>query len=53
MLVRLGDNQDTTKVIVEALLKVIKRMHYPARWPTRISGCCSTDVGSVRAMVAA
>jgi hypothetical protein len=29
MLVRLGDNEDTTKVMIEALRKVIKRMHYP------------------------
>jgi transposase-like protein len=29
MLVRLGDNEDTTKVTIEALRKVIKRMHGP------------------------
>ena len=29
MLVRLGDNEDTTKVTIEALRKVIKRMHDP------------------------
>ena len=29
MLVGLGDNEDTTKVMIEALRKVIKRMHYP------------------------
>ena len=29
MLVSLGDNGDTTKVMIEALRKVIKRMHYP------------------------
>jgi hypothetical protein len=28
-LVRLDDNEDTTKVMTEALRKVIKRMHYP------------------------
>jgi hypothetical protein len=29
MLVRLGDDRDTTKAMIEALRKVIKRMHYP------------------------
>jgi len=29
MLVRLGDNGDTAKVMIETLRKVIKRMHYP------------------------
>jgi putative transposase len=29
MPVRLGNNEATTKVMIEALRKVIKRMHYP------------------------
>jgi hypothetical protein len=29
MLERLGNNEDTTKLMIEALRKVIKRMHYP------------------------
>jgi hypothetical protein len=29
MLVRLGDNRDTTKVMIATLRKVIKRVHYP------------------------
>jgi hypothetical protein len=32
MLVRLGDNGDTTKAMIEALRKVIKRMSRIDRW---------------------